>query len=60
MGGSCTCHSNIKNYFFSSADFDLNSENNKKKISKDNSNPIPEKNIQINNKKIMRILIILK
>ena len=47
MGGSCTCHSTIKNYFFRSADFELNSESNKNYFSKDNSNPIPEKNIKI-------------
>ena len=47
MGGACTCHSNIKKYFFSHADFVLHSENNKNEISKNDSNPIPEKNIKI-------------
>ena len=47
MGGACTCHSNIKKYFFSHSDFVLHSENNKNEISKNDSNPIPEKNIKI-------------
>jgi hypothetical protein len=47
MGGGCTCNSNLKKYFYNSADCELNPGNNNYDNSHNNKNKMPEKNIKI-------------
>ena len=44
MGGGCTCHSDLKKYFYSSGEFIINSEYHNKNNS---NNKIPEKNMSL-------------
>ena len=45
MGGGCTCHKNIKKYFFSAADFEIKTPDHKFNLPK-KSNNFPQTSIQ--------------